>query len=206
LGIRPPSFWNFCGSLRNSTISWSSVLGLLDAGDVLERDLLAGGVEQLGLALAEGEGLVAAGLHLAHEEDPQHHDEQDGGPGEEHGEERVVPRLLGLDHHVGPLEVLHQVGVFGQLHAELLSVRVLRPSAEGAGELLAADGHLRHLALLHLLHELGEVQLLLVGPPVLEGVPEQDHHHEDGHPQKQGLERGIQCVATSSGALRPERP
>ncbi len=26
LGMRPPSFWNFCGSLRNSTISWSSSL------------------------------------------------------------------------------------------------------------------------------------------------------------------------------------
>ena len=24
LGMRPPSFWNFCGSLRNSMISWSS--------------------------------------------------------------------------------------------------------------------------------------------------------------------------------------
>ena len=26
LGMRPPSFWNFWGSLRNSTISWSSSL------------------------------------------------------------------------------------------------------------------------------------------------------------------------------------
>ena len=26
LGIRPPSFWNFCGSFRNSMISWSSSL------------------------------------------------------------------------------------------------------------------------------------------------------------------------------------
>ena len=25
-GIRPPSFWNFCGSRRNSMISWSSSL------------------------------------------------------------------------------------------------------------------------------------------------------------------------------------
>ena len=25
-GMRPPSFWNFCGSLRNSMISWSSSL------------------------------------------------------------------------------------------------------------------------------------------------------------------------------------
>ena len=24
LGMRPPSFWNFCGSFRNSMISWSS--------------------------------------------------------------------------------------------------------------------------------------------------------------------------------------
>ena len=24
LGMRPPSFWNFCGSFRNSIISWSS--------------------------------------------------------------------------------------------------------------------------------------------------------------------------------------
>ena len=27
LGIRPPSFWNFCGSFKNSIISWSSSLG-----------------------------------------------------------------------------------------------------------------------------------------------------------------------------------
>src|SRR5437867_2196353 len=26
LGIFPPNFWNFCGSLRNSMISWSSSL------------------------------------------------------------------------------------------------------------------------------------------------------------------------------------
>ena len=26
LGMRPPSFWNFCGSFRNSMISWSSSL------------------------------------------------------------------------------------------------------------------------------------------------------------------------------------
>jgi len=26
LGIRPPNFWNFCGSFRNSMISWSSSL------------------------------------------------------------------------------------------------------------------------------------------------------------------------------------
>ena len=56
------------------------LLGLLDAGHVLEGDLLAGGVEELGLALAEGEGLVAAGLHLAHEEDPEADDEQHRAP------------------------------------------------------------------------------------------------------------------------------
>ena len=77
------------------------LLGLLDAGDVLERHLLAGGVEELGLALAEGERLVAAGLHLAHEEDPEADDQQHRRPGQQHGDERVLVRLLGADAGAG---------------------------------------------------------------------------------------------------------
>ena len=40
LGDAAAERWNLRGSLRNSMISLSSVLGLLDAGDVLERHLL----------------------------------------------------------------------------------------------------------------------------------------------------------------------
>src|SRR5262249_19945671 len=78
------------------------VLGFLDPGHVVERDLVLVLVEELGAALTEGHRLAAANLHLAHEEDP-HADE------EEHREplyeENDVPRVpvLGLG---GDLDVL----------------------------------------------------------------------------------------------------
>ena len=46
-------------------------LRFVDAGDVLERDLLLRARGQLRLALAERQRLVAAALHLAHEEQPE---------------------------------------------------------------------------------------------------------------------------------------
>ena len=57
------------------------VLGLVDAGDVLERHLLLRAGRQLRLALAERQRLVAAALHLAHEEDPEADQQQDRRPG-----------------------------------------------------------------------------------------------------------------------------
>ena len=47
------------------------VLGLVNARDVLERHLLLRARRKLRLALAERQRLVAAALHLAHEEDPE---------------------------------------------------------------------------------------------------------------------------------------
>ncbi len=46
-------------------------LGFVNAGDVLEGDLLLLHGEQAGARLAEAHGLVAAGLHLAQEEEPE---------------------------------------------------------------------------------------------------------------------------------------
>ena len=45
-------------------------LGLVDAGDVLERHAALALGQHLGAALAEAHGLAAARLHLADEEDP----------------------------------------------------------------------------------------------------------------------------------------
>ena len=53
-------------------------LGLFHAGDVFERHLLLLGGVQARAALAEAQGLVAAALHLAHHEDPER-DQQDEG-------------------------------------------------------------------------------------------------------------------------------
>src|ERR1041384_2752297 len=69
-------------------------LRLVDAGHVLERDLLRAAGEKLRLRLAEREGLVAARLHLAHEEDPEPDEEEERGPGDERGDEGSVARQL----------------------------------------------------------------------------------------------------------------
>ena len=45
-------------------------LGLVDSGDVLERGLLLLRGQQARAGLAEAQGLVSAGLHLAHHENP----------------------------------------------------------------------------------------------------------------------------------------
>ena len=55
-------------------------LGLVHPGHVLEGDLLLLRGQELGLRLAEGEGLVPPALHLAHEEDPEADEQQEGGP------------------------------------------------------------------------------------------------------------------------------
>src|SRR5204863_6970778 len=74
---------------------------LVDAGDVLEGDLLLRAGRQLRLALAERQRLVAAALHLAHEEDPEADDEQERRPGIEEGRPRADRLLPDVD--VDPL-------------------------------------------------------------------------------------------------------
>ena len=59
-------------------------LRLVDARDVLERDLLLRAGGELRAALAEREGLVPAALHLPHDEDPEADHQQDGRPVVEH--------------------------------------------------------------------------------------------------------------------------
>src|SRR5262249_56362030 len=55
-------------------------LGLVDAGDVLESDLVLLLGDEPGSRLAEAQRFGAAPLHLAHEEDPDPDQEQHGHP------------------------------------------------------------------------------------------------------------------------------
>ena len=197
MGILPPSFWNFCGSLRNSTISDELVLGLLDPGDVGEGHLLAGGVEELRPALAERERLVAAGLHLAHEEDPEADDQQERRPAEEELQQRVLLGLFDVDPDLGGPQLGDQLRIVRHVGGELLILVVLAAFLEGAGHFLAADGHLGYPAIVHLFDELREDQLLVVAAAGLECVPENDHHHEDGDPENECANGGIQVSSLS---------
>ena len=156
LGMRPPSFWNFWGSFRNSMISLEFLFGLVDTGDVLERHLLGQPGEQLGPALPEGHGLVPPGLHLPHEKDPEEDEQDDREPAEEKGDPAVFGRVLDDDVDLVLAEDLDQFVILGRQDGlEGPAVLVFPP------QLVVGDGHLFDVPLLHLVHELGEVDLLL---------------------------------------------
>ena len=59
-------------------ISLSFFLGFIDAGNILEGDLLLLHGEQAGAGLAEAHGLIAAGLHLAEQEEPEAEEQSKG--------------------------------------------------------------------------------------------------------------------------------
>ena len=78
--------------------------------------------------------LVAAALHLAHEEDPESDEEQDRCPADEDGEQRVLLRQLGEDLDLGGDQSVGELGVGteGQLDLEFFVLGVLSARLEDA--------------------------------------------------------------------------
>jgi hypothetical protein len=66
--MRPAEFLELLRLAQEIDDLLELVLRFVNARHVLERDLLLGARRQLRLALAERQRLVAAALHLAHEE------------------------------------------------------------------------------------------------------------------------------------------
>ena len=104
------------------------VLGLVDTGDVGERDLMRILRQQLRAALAERHRLAAADLHLAHEENPQrrqhHHREplhqRDHPP-------RIALGRLGRNLDALLAQRLDQVGIVGRVGLEMCRPWSCRP-------------------------------------------------------------------------------
>ena len=65
------------------------LLGLVDAGDVLEGDAAMRLGQKLGLRLAEAHGAAGPRLHLAHEEYPDAEDQHHRQPGDQVAEDRI---------------------------------------------------------------------------------------------------------------------
>ena len=135
----PPSFWKRLRVLEELDDLEQLFLGLLDAGYVLEGDLLAAGVHQLRLALAERHGAVAAGLHLAHEEDPQSNQNQQRSPTDQHGDQGRLARLFEGDQDIRGLKLFHQTVGDACLGGELGSVGVAVAGFQCPAEYLARD-------------------------------------------------------------------
>src|SRR5450759_5720023 len=74
-------------------------LGLVRAGDVIERHLGRVAGEQLGLGFSEAECLCSPGLHRAKQEEPDSEDEEVREEADQDGRERRTS-VLGLNLHV----------------------------------------------------------------------------------------------------------
>ncbi len=171
------------------------LLGFVDAGDVLEGDATVLLVQQLGARLAEAHGLAAPRLHLAHEKDPYADEQQEREPRNENAEQRrhalVVGRRADADAALG--EAADERRVVGRIGAERSAVSVV------AGDLVALDGHVAHLALVDLGEELGkrEVGLRAALRRSLEQVEQGDQQEPDDHPQREIATEIVHCLTTS---------
>ncbi len=159
------------------------LLGLVDAGHVIEGHppLFLG--EKPRPRLAEAHGAAAARLHLAHEEDPDADQEQHREPGEEVVEDGVDVAVLGPRHHVHALvgEALDEARIVRGVGLEAPPIREL------PGDGMALDHHVADMARVHVGDEVGIGDLVgdLPGGVGLEEV-EQDHEEQgDDHPQRQ---------------------
>src|SRR5213080_2543391 len=173
------------------------LLGLVDAGDVVERHLVGVLREQLGAALAEGHGLAAAHLHLTHEEDPDTDQEQHRRPLHQ-GDE--VPGLgvlrAGIDRDVLLTQHLDQVRVLGSERLEPLArLAVLAPVP--AADVLALDGDLGDPPLVHRLDEAAVAHLGLARLLLGDDGPQEKPHQQEEEPEPEIAGDGIQpCLGT----------
>ena len=126
-------------------------LGLVNAGHVLEGDLLLLHREQAGAGFAEAHGLVAAGLHLAQQEEPQAKQKCEGRDVDQRGEPGVGVRVLDGDGNAVVVQNLVHVRVVGRNGgAELVFVGVV------ANQRRTVNGDVGHLALVCLGQQVAE--------------------------------------------------
>src|SRR5262245_42976324 len=161
---------------------------LVDARHVLEGDLLLRARRKLRLALAERERLVAAALHLAHEENPERDDQDERAPRVEDRRPRADGRLLrgdddaALDQFVDEAVVLR-----GHVGLEVIVRLVV------AADVVAGDRDPRHASRLDPLHELGEARGPLVVLEFRREIPDEDTEHHERHPEQQTLQGRVQA-------------
>ena len=163
-------------------------LRLVYAGDVLERHLLLGARRQLRLALAERERLVAAALHLPHEENPEADHQQDRRPGIKECRPWAGRRLASRHDDI-PLEqtVRQPLVLRRSVGAEVLVGFV------DADNLVARNGDAIDLSGIDRCHELGKTQRLMAGLELGRKLPDEGADDHKGHPEHQAFQGRVQA-------------
>ena len=83
--MRPPSFWNFFGIAQELDELLHFILCFLDAGDILERDLVLVPGKHARLRFAEIEGAFPGHADLLAEQEVKHEQEKRDGEEPDHG-------------------------------------------------------------------------------------------------------------------------
>ena len=157
------------------------LLGLVDAGDVLERDAALRLGQKLRLGLAEAHRLAGAALHLAGHVDPEAEEQQDRQNAGDDREQPVVAvgRRLGRDRHVLLVERLDEARVARSVGLERA------PVLHVAGNLRPGDRDVANVACVDVAQQLAERDFARRG--LLAGALEQRHQRQDkqenNHPQ-----------------------
>ncbi len=164
-------------------------LGFIHAGDVFEGHLLLLHGEQSRLALAKGQRLVAATLHLADHDEPQRAQQDERRQVEQPGGPASRCRVLHRDVYLLVLKDLVHVRIVGRDRDMEPSLVVL----ELATNLLAGHRHFGDVALVHLGKELGEVNFALLGARAagFDDLPQQDARQHDYQPEHDCFDRRI---------------
>ena len=186
-GILPPRRWNFCGSLRNSTISSSSSFAssMPATSSKVMRPTFS--VSKPGAALAEAHGPAAAALHLAHEEDPDADQQQHREPLDEslHEPGHGLFRRLHLEADV----LLLELGIEARVVFRRVGDGFGPPLLGLVGDHPVLDGGIVDLAAIDLLDEIG-IGDRATRPAVrrlLEDIKECDQQDDNDNPEREIL-------------------
>ena len=156
-------------------------LGLVDAGDVLERHAAMRFSQQLGLRFAEAHGLSARALHLPGQEYPRGDEDDQRHPVDQQRQEpgQVLLQRLRREVHALLGELADEARVIGRVGGELAAI------GQRAVDLRSLDDDVRHPARIHLAEELAVVHLVgrAALPGILEQRHEREHEKEDDHPK-----------------------
>src|SRR5262245_1651794 len=169
-------------------------LRFVDAGDVLERHFLLRTRRELRLALAERQRLVAAALHLPHEEDPEADHEQDRRPRIEQRRPRTRGWLLRRHLHAAIDQLVGEAFVLRR-YVEVERIAGLQVAAD----VLAGDDDTADLTTIGRRDKFAERNGFLVVLKLRGKIPDQNAHNDEHHPEQQTLQGRVQTEPPNRG-------
>jgi len=165
------------------------LLGLVDAGDVLEGHAAVGLGEHLGARLAEAHRLAGAALHLPRQENPDANQGDERQPRDEqrHEPRHVVAGRLGSDLDLAVIQARNQGRVVRRIGLEARAV------GEGAVDLRSLDHDVANMALIDLGQQLREGDVLRgrALTRILEEREQRQQQQNDNDPEGEVAQIGV---------------